>query len=378
LITPLLKPRDAWAQWIGPETLIAQVRNTAPFLEARLPSAEAGRLIDLGHSPGGFLRILANWENILRPNLSPEEQLQDYFALCLACHHATVATFVPTDVDTKIRGILWHESRHPDVLRPMLRLALTARAWTEDGISIRVIRGVSGHNGEQWSAIAGGLGRLLELGDLASAEEAQAAIEAEIDREQAVFDRVAGERDAELDLLRLSMTLAHNRGDLTQGMGFWKRTPLTAPLLAHLSVRGRFALPVRVYQHTGLSAEGHRHYPLRPVKVLRRSPATLLPLCPFLDEWGAIVAQLEESHEVLEALVTGCQKVQGQQGYYRAIAGMRATSPGAFERAAARMPNGAQRLLRGAELRKLIDVPRVSFESMMRKRARAAMAMFRK
>ena len=369
-------PRHAWAQWIGPETLLSQVRNTAPFLESRLPPIEPGRLIALGHSPDGFLRILANWQNILHPTLSPEEQLQDYFALCLACHHATVATFVPTDVDTKIRGIVWHESRDPGVLQPMLRLALASRAWAEDGISVRAIRGVSGHNGEQWSAIAGGLGRLLELGDAVSAEEAQAAIEGEIDREQAVFDAVAAERDAELDLLRLSMTLAHNRGDLTQGMGFWKHTPVTTPLMEHLSARGRFALAVRVYQHTGLSAEGHRHYTLRPVKALRGSPATLLPLCPFLDEWGGVVAQLEDSHEVLAALVTGCQKVQGQQGYYRAIAGMRAASSGAFDRAAARMPNAAQRLLRDAELRKLVDVPRVSFESMMRKRARTALAMF--
>jgi len=368
LPAPLTKPpRDAWAQWIGPETLIAQVRSTAPFLEPR--ATEPGRLIELGHSPDGFLRILANWENIRQPNLTAAEQLQDYFALCLACHHATVATFVPTDVDTKIRGIVWRESRDPEVLRPMLRLALASRAWTEDGISIRAVRGVSGHNGEQWSAIAGGLGHLLELGDTVSAEEALAAIEAEIDREQAVFDEVAAERDAELDLLRLSMTLAHNRGDLTEGMGFWKRTPLTAPLMDHLSERGRFSLAVKVYQHTGLPAEGHRHYPLRAVKALRRSPATLLPLCPFLDEWGGVVAELEESHEVLAALVGGCQKVEGQQGYYRAIAGMRAASAGAFDRAAARMPNAAQRLLREAELRKLIGVPRVAFESMMRKRA---------
>jgi hypothetical protein len=367
-------PRDAWAQWIGPETLLSQVRNTAPFLE--LPATEPGRLIELGRSRDGFLRILANWENLLRSTLNPGEQLQDYFALCLACHHATVATFVPTDVDTKIRGIVWRESRDPEVLRPMLRLALDSRAWTEDGISIRAIRGVSGHNGEQWSAIAGGLGRLLELGDTASVEEAQAAIETEIDREQAVFDAVAAEPSGELDLLRLSMTLAHNRGDLTQGMGFWKRTPVTGPLMDHLSERGRFTLAVRVYQHTGLSAEGHRHYPLRAVKALRRSAATLLPLCPFLDEWGVVVANLEESHEVLAALVGGCQKVQGQQGYYRAIAGMRAASSGAFDRSAARMPNAAQRLLRDGELRKLVDVPRVSFESMMRKRARAALAMF--
>jgi hypothetical protein len=112
------------------------------------------------------------------------------------------------------------------------------------------------------------------------------------------------------------------------------------------------------------------------VKALRRSPATLLPLSPFLDEWGGVAAQLEETPEMLAALVGGCQKMQGQQGYYRAIAGMRTASRSAFERAAARMPNAAQHLLRGAELRKLIDVPRISFESMMRKRTRTALAMY--
>jgi hypothetical protein len=185
------------------------------------------------------------------------------------------------------------------------------------------------------------------------------------------------DRDAELDLLRLSMTLAHNRGDLTQGMGFWKRNAVTAPVMDHLSACGRFAMAVGIYQHTGLSAEGHRHYPLRPVKALRRSTATLLPLCPFLDDWGGVVVHLDDSYEVLAALVTGCQKVHGQQGYYRAIAGMRSASVSAFERAASHMPNAAQRLLRDADLRKLVDVSRVSFESMMRKRARNAVAMFK-
>jgi hypothetical protein len=374
--TVIKRPGDAWARWISPETLVAQVRSTAPFLEPRLSVIGSGRLIELGHSSDGFLRILANWRNILRDGLSAEEQLQDYFALCLACHHSTVATFVPTDVDTKIRGILWRESRDTDVLRPMLRLALASRAWTEDGISVRSVRGVSGHNGEHWSAIAGGLGWMLELGDMAPAEEAQAAIEAEIDREQAVFDAVASERDAELDLLRLSMTLAHNQGDLKQGMGFWRKTPLTAPLMEHFATRGRFALAVRIYQHTGLTSEGHRHYPLRPVKALRRSSETLLPLSPFLDDWGSVVAQQEESPEVLAALVMGCKRVQGQQGYYRAIAGMLAASASAFERTASRMPNSARNLLREAEMRKLISVPRISFESMMRKRARTALALF--
>ena len=331
----------------------------------------------MGGTPDGFLRVLSSWENIRRAGLHHAEQLQDYFALCLACHHATVATFVPTDVDTKIRGMTWRETDDAEVLKPMLRFALGARGWTEEGISTRSVRGVSGHNGEHWSAIAGGLGRMLELGDMASAEEAQASIEAEIDREQTVFDLVAAERDGELDLLRLAMTLAHNRGDLTQGMGFWKKTPLTLPLMDRLSTRGRFEPAVRMYQDTGLSAEGHRHYPLRPVKALRRSPSTLLPLCPFLDDWGAVVAKLEESDEVLAALIMGCQKLKGQQGYYRAIAGMYQASSGAFDRAASLMPNATQRLLRTAEMRKLINVPRISFESMMRKRARASLAKLR-
>jgi 8-oxo-dGTP pyrophosphatase MutT (NUDIX family) len=375
--SPTPPPREAWAKWISPETLLSQVYNTAPYLKDLVPAPEPGRLIEMGGSPDGFLRILASWENIRRPNLNHSEQLQDYFALCMACHHATVATFVPTDVDTKIRGIAWRETPDVEVLKPMMRFALGARAWTEEGISTRSTRGVSGHNGEHWSAIAGGLGHMLELGDTASAEEAQAAIEAEIVREQAVFDQVAAERDGELDLLRLAMTLAHNRGDLTQGMGFWKKTPVTLPLMEHLATRGRFELAVRIYQDTGLSAEGHRHYPLRPVKALRRTPATLLPLCPFLDDWGGVVAKLEENHEVLAALVMGCQKLKGQQGYYRAIAGMYAASSGAFDRAASRMPNATQRLLRTAEMRKLIDVPRVSFESMMRKRARASLTRLR-
>jgi hypothetical protein len=88
------------------------------------------------------------------------------------------------------------------------------------------------------------------------------------------------------------------------------------------------------------------------------------------------VAGLDELHEVVAALVTGCERVQWLQGYYRAIAGMAAAAPGALSRAAAHMPNSAQRLLRSAEMRKRIDVPRVSFESMMRKRARAAVAIF--
>jgi len=310
---------------------------------------------------------------MLAPGLTAEDQIQDYFALCVACHHASVATFVPTDVDSKIRGLLWRESRDPDVLRPMLALALEAQKWALDGISTRVCRDVSGHDGEHWSVLAGALGRFLELGDTESADAARTAINKEIAREEAIFAAVSKEPGAEIDLLKVVMSLAHNRGDLTQGLSFWTKTPATRPELDEYAERGKFAAAVKMYQATGMSAEGHRHYPLRPVKALRRSAELLLPLSPFLDEWGGKVARLPELADVMEALVAGCRKIEGQQGYYRALAGIREADSRAFDVAAKAMSNGARKDLRDPELRKRMDVPRASFESMMRKRARAAM-----
>lgn len=345
--------------------------STAPFLKGRLPGREAGRLVEMGRSPDGFLRILSSWENILSESLTFEEQLQDYFALCLACHHSTVATFVPTDVDSKIRGLLWRETRDAQALRPMLEVALVAQRWTLDGISTRVVRGISGHDGEHWSVLAGALGRFLELGDSASADKARTAIDEEIDREEQSMNDVAVERGAEIDLLKMAMSVAHNRGDLTQGISFWSKTSATVPVMKHYEVRARFDGAVRLYQQTGMDAEGHRHYPLRPVKPLRRSPETLLPLSPFLDDWGTTVMRTipSDAHEVMEALVTGCRKIEGQQGYFRALAGMREADARGFELAAREMSNSSQKLLREGDIRKRIDVPRASFESTMRKRA---------
>ena len=101
------------------------------FSKLCMPAPESGRLIEMGGTPDGFLRVLASWENIFRTDLHHSEQLQDYFALCLACHHATVATFVPTDVDTKIRGMAWRETSDVEVLKPMLQLC--ARCPRLDG-----------------------------------------------------------------------------------------------------------------------------------------------------------------------------------------------------------------------------------------------------
>jgi hypothetical protein len=368
-----VQPSPVWDKWISPATLLGWVRNTAPFLFEGPRHEAAGRLIGLGGGPDGFLRILHSAANLQAPDLAAGEQLQDYFALCLAAHHATVATFVPTDVDSKIRGLLWRESRDAQVLRPMLDLAIESMGWDQSGISRRVVRGVSGHNGEQLSVLAGAHDRFLETGDGEYALKSAWAIEEEVRREAFVFE----ETTDEIELLLLAMTLAHNRGDLNQGMSYWRKSEAAQAARRRFEEMARFPAALRMYQQTGMAAEGHRHYPLRSVKGLRRSPELLLPLPPILDDWGAAAIRIEERGEVLEALISGCRKIEGQQGYFRAIAGMQTAAPQLFERAVAALPNAARKELRDSEFRKKLDVPRASFESMMRKRARTALGAVR-
>lgn len=338
---------------IAPETLRGLVRNTAPFLFDR----------DWGRHE--FLEILR----------APEV---DYFSLCLAAHHATVATFVPTDVDAKIRGLLWRETRDRDRLRAMADLAIRAMGWNLSFVSRRTVDAglgpVSGHDGERMSVIAGAHGRFLEVGDADYAEKTALVLEAELDREMQSFDRM---KDP-IDRLRLAASIAHNLGDLNQGISFWKTGPVTAVSrerfhrLGHESA-GRFAVPMHLYR-TLLSPEGHRHYPLRSVKALRQSPDLLLPQSPFLDDWGATIARhesltFEDRRDVADALIEGCRKIPGQQGYHRALAGMAAADPRQFEKICETLPGTSRKEARAAEFRKRIAIPRNSFESSLSKRA---------
>ncbi|MBS1832761.1 MAG: hypothetical protein JST65_08610, partial [Acidobacteria bacterium] len=81
-----------------------------------------------------------------------------------------------------------------------------------------------------------------------------------------------------------------------------------------------------------------------------------------------------EKSEILDAIVRGCRKVPGQQGYYRAIAGMQTASSRMFEEAAGLMPNAARKELRDPDLRRAISIPRSSFESSLKKQLASVLA----
>lgn len=212
----------------------------------------------------------------------------------------------------------------------------------------------------------------------------KARIEAELEREAEAFRRLVATPSAELDLLRAAASLTHNVGDVDQGLSFWPKADAFRTRaarftrLAHENTtpfRGAFQKSAALYKAT-LACEGHRNYPLRGVKSLRQSADFLLPLAPFLDDWGERLGRDprladRDVAELLEALVSGSRKLATQRGYHRAMAGLVAGLGSRLDDVVAKMPASARNEFRSSEMRKLIAVPRPSFESMMRKMCRA-------
>ncbi len=379
------EPRSARAirGFVAPQTLLNEVRNTAPWLPTPEVSPPAD-LLEGARGPLGFLSVLARF----RAAGAAEEALQgdrtiEYFGLCLACHHATVATFVPTDVDTKIRGLLWRLIRDREQLDPMIEMTEAFCAWDVASVSRRTVDvpgvGVfAGHHGERLSVLVAGLGRAIHLGRDDLAERMRHAIAAELVRESEGLTALLS-MGADLDVLRMAAVMTHNAGDIDQSISFWPQSPAhTAEAgqirrLAHENTtpwNGSFALAARIYKAT-LAPEGHRNYPLRPIRSLRQSHDFLLPTAPFLDDWGERIGRDprlgdREQSEILEALVMGCRKIAGQRGYQRAVVGMIQSLGRRLDGVVSGMPARARAEFKNAELRKAVAVPRISFESSMK------------
>ena len=392
--------------------LLSLVRNTVPWLE--LPAAATGHraLAAQVGGPQGFRHVLAGAAAAAgrdepgaaapaphatetpgtatggRADDGDVDATLDYFALCLAAHHATVASFVPTDVDSKIRGLLWKRVREPGALARMWTVASACAQWDVLSVSRRAVEVapgeyVSGHDGERLSVLAGALGQALAVGaaarDVGSA--ARDAIAGELEREARAFQRLAATPGAEIPALVVAAALTHNAGDLDQGISFWPKSEAYRAdaarfaRLAHENVTpygGAFAQAARLYKVT-LAPEGHRHYPLRGVRALRQSHDLLLPVAPFLDDWGTHLARHplladEDLAQVMEALIVGSRKLAGQRGYYRALAGLIERLEGSrHERIVARMPASVRSEYRSAAVRRQLAVQRRSFESTLEK-----------
>ena len=393
----LPEPRGAFGGFIGPRNLLTLVTNTAPWVFDDAPGPPDGRLSDLAPGPLGWRAILLASDRMAATTEPDDAQWTDYFALCVAAHFATAMTYVPTDVDTKIRDRLWFLDRSPDELARCKDLALQLAGWDVRSISRRQITvdgvgPVSGHDGERLSVLCGGILGLSRAEDEAGADELTAAVDAELTREARAFEILERTRGREIDLLALAAVLTHNAGDVDQGLSSRKGQRWSSPpgrrfgRLAHERKErygGAFARAAALYK-TLMASEGHRNYPLREVRSLRSHPDLLLPFAPFLDDWGALCATSsalteDDRANVVLGLLAGVRKVPGQRGYQRALAGFDEAYPGGLAGKALQrsLPASARRAMRNADLRRDVAVRRVSFESGMAKRARDILARHR-
>lgn len=367
---------------VKPSLVSTQVRNTAAW-------ALDGPTDDAAHS---WRRALVSATEI--PHGHDGEGA--YLRLLLAAHHATVATFVPTDVDSHIRFHAWQRCETAADLRAAAAVLEETAAWDPAEVSARVVAvpgvgAISGHDGEWMGVRAGALGRALALDDGATADAQAAFLDAALERHAEAFAAVRGAKAQELRALEVVATIAHNLGDLSRVVETW---PVKSP--AALAVRRRyarlghetegdprFALAGRIYKRA-MAAENPRFLGLRAARSLRVHRDLLLGIGPFFDAWGEVVArhpaldddapggELGGRGAVLAALVASHLAAPTVQGFLRAIAGFHRAAPGGVERYADDVAARERGALRTGPIREALGVDRERFEARMVNRYRAA------
>jgi hypothetical protein len=363
---------------ITPLTLLAQVENTAAWA---LPSDP--------REPPTWQRALREAKSLEAAWQDPEHRL-DYLRLLLAAHHATVATFVPTDVDTRIRFHAWQEIRGADVLEAAIAIVDETDAWDPRPVSARVVEtehgALSGHDGEWLAVRAGALGRAIQLGADTLRDRLVDRIDAELEREARAFADVQHRAGAELDALRIATVIAHNLGDLSRVIDDWPSKSQSAKELRERYVRlgherserwGATFVVAGAVNKAVMAVENHRFLPLRKARPVRIGRELLLPIGPFFDPWGETVGRdrrldAEARGAVLAALIDGHEQDPSQQGYLRAMAGMHRTHGGGLDALAREVPARARKLLAGGAVREALRIDRDRFEARMVNRYRAA------
>lgn len=354
---------------IAPSVLLEQVRSTAAWA---LDGAS-------DTSATSFRAALADEDAIAHAHAASPHGLP-YFRALLAAHFCTVATFVPTDVDARIRHHAF-EDMDEAALAAACDVIDEAAGWDVSLVSARVVNGISGHLGEWLSVRAGALGRAVELGARELAARLRAGIDDDLAREHAVLAELAARGD-ELDVLRAATTVAHNLGDLSRVVDAWPAHEGLLEMRAHYTRLGHaprapfgdlFAR-AGALNKAEMADENHRFLALRKARSLRRSRDLLLPIGPFFDEWGALVAthpsqDERERAEVVSALLAIHEARPTERGCLRALAAIDARTAGGLPSFATHLPARLRKTLSAGPLRDALKTPRAVFEARLRKRA---------
>jgi hypothetical protein len=351
--------------------LVEQVRNTAAWLWLD-PRCAA---------------LTAVFDAALDESVDDARALLRAFRLRLAAHYATVATFVPTDVDAHIRHHTWMAVADAEVFAQARLCIQEAAARDASLVSERVTLGLAGHDGEWLAVRAGALGRALVLGLDADAAELALEIDAELDRERHLFARAIESGAPATTTLALATTIAHNLGDLSRVVDAWPRCARAPEYqarysrLAHADGAANgseFALAGALNKEL-MAVENHRFLALRKSRALRRSRALLLPIGPWFDAWGENVCRSEsldenDRAEVVAALLELHLRSPAQEGCLRALAGMHRATRGGLSWYGSALPARLRKEIGRGRVREAVDVSRERFEARVESRFRVLVA----
>lgn len=311
---------------IAPNILLKHVENTAPFLFQGEINSEAKNC--------EYLAKLRHYKKNLK--LLKNIDLAEYFHICLSAHWATAGTFVPTDVDNQIRKTLWSHETIQKYIEKMAKTTMDSWKWDYTQVTNRKCYNkknnevMSTHEGTWLSVAIGAYCALVKHNKAQLSQEMAELILAEIKKEETLLIQLREDRD-HINFLRAAPLMAHNFGDLDRVMIQWEMDEEDSFFKKIHKLGHRLNPdydPILVY--TGKvnkefsSKENHRHMSMRQPKCLRKSYKFLIPVGPFMDDWGSELGSskklsMPEKGEIVAALFEGYLRQDQAFGYIRAF-----------------------------------------------------------
>lgn len=319
---------------IAPNLLLKDVENTSPFIfqgEVKLDGKERE-----------YLAKLVFYKKNL--NALKHINLTEYFAICMAAHWSTAGTFVPTNVDNQIREGLWKHKEISGHIERMARITIDSWKWDYEQVTNRKAYNpgngqvMSTHEGTWLSVAIGAYNALVKNKKIPLASEMADVILAEIEKEEKLLLQLREKRD-HINFLRSTALMAHNFGDLDRVIDQWAMAeddPFRKKIYKLGHHLNESYSPIFVYagqvNKKFLSVENHRHMSMRQARCLRQSHQFLIPVGPFMDQWGTVLGQTSllnnaQKGEIAICLFEGFKRQNQAFGYARAYRGMMASLP---------------------------------------------------
>lgn len=360
---------------IAPNLLLKDVEVTAPWIfRGEVDSTGPRR---------AFLAKLVHYKKNLQALKAID--LTEYFHICLSAHWATAGTFVPTNVDNQIREGLWKHGEVSKHIERMARLTIESWEWDYSQVTNRKScdpkngRVMSTHEGTWLSVAIGAYCALKRHQRTGLQQEMADVILAEIEKEERLLTELRESRD-HVNFLRSTALMAHNFGDLDRVIDQWEM-PEDDPFRLRIYKLGHKLnasySPILAYagqvNKAFLSVENHRHMSMRQPKCLRRSHHFLIPVGPFMDQWGrelgsSSLLSLEEKGEIVAALKEGFTRQDQALGYLRAYRGILEALPKGLETLEGVLPYDLVFELRKSKFAQLSAPPQAEFEADFKRR----------